>query len=470
MDSDLKAVLIVDDEANIRKIISVQLSRHGFETVTASDGLKALDILNKRTDISAVISDLKMPGMDGVNLLRNIKKINSRLPVVILTAFGSITGAVEAVKAGAFDYMEKPFDKENLLQMVTKAVTAYEESQKDASPVELNSATDENYGMIGESASLKKVVNLIRKVSSSNSTVLITGESGTGKELVASAIHASGERSNQTFMKVNCAAIPENFMESEFFGYEKGAFTGAQTAKPGRFELADGGTLLLDEVGEIPFAMQAKLLRVLQENEFERVGGIKTRKVDVRVLASTNRNLTDEIAAGNFREDLYYRLNVLPVNVPPLRDRSEDIPVLVNYFMEKFRTGPEAIEVSSDAMKKLKLYPWPGNIRELENVIERTLLLSDGHVIEKEDLPPEIAGLDSRAVLPGAVSEKMENFSDSGLKEVVRRETSRVEKELISRALESTQWNVTRAANILRISRKGLQLKMKELGLRENEK
>lgn len=463
-----ETVLIVDDEDNLRRVLSVQLGRSGFECLTAPDGSKALKILEKRPDIAVVITDMKMPGMDGVELLRNIKQINPRLPVIILTAFGTITSAVEAVKSGAFDYMEKPFDKQALIMMVKKAANYWHSAKKEANPVEDPTSQVVQFGMIGSSKQMTSIFRLISRISSSNSTVLITGESGTGKELIADAVHSKSNRNSRPFIKVNCAAIPENLHESEFFGHEKGAFTGASNAKPGRFELADGGTILLDEVAEIPFSMQAKLLRVLQEGTFERVGGIKTYAVDVRVIASTNRNLPEEIKAGRFREDLFYRLNVLPVNIPPLRERCEDIPLLINYFIRKFASGNKYVKISSQAMDKLVSYPWPGNIRELENVMERSILLLDGDTLTENDLPSEISGTESSQWLPGTPVEEFDDFSDSGLKEVVRRETNRLEKELITKALSSTGQNVTRAAELLRISRKGLQIKMKELGLRDD--
>lgn len=463
-----ETVLIVDDEDNLRRVLSVQLSRSGFETLTASDGIKALKILEKRPDVAVVITDLKMPGMDGVELLKNIRQLNSRLPVIILTAFGTITSAVEAVKSGAFDYMEKPFDKQALSVMVKKAVNHWRCAKLEANPVEDPALSNVQYGMIGASKQMTSIFRLISRISASNSTVLITGESGTGKELIADAVHSLSNRNNKPFIKVNCAAIPENLHESEFFGHEKGAFTGASNAKPGRFELANGGTILLDEVAEIPFSMQAKLLRVLQEGTYERVGGIKTYTSDVRVIASTNRNLIEEIKNGGFREDLFYRLNVLPVNLPPLRERREDIPLLINYFIRKFASGNKYVKVSPVAMEKLTLYAWPGNIRELENVMERSILLLDGDTLTENDLPSEISGIEGSPWLPGTPVEEFDDFSDSGLKEVVKRETNRLEKELITKALTSTGQNVTRAAELLRISRKGLQLKMKELGLRED--
>ena len=331
------------------------------------------------------------------------------------------------------------------------------------------------YEIVGQSSGMKKVFDLIGKVASTPSTVLITGESGTGKELVASALHKQSDRADEPFIKVNCAAIPKELMESEFFGYEQGAFTGAVGSKPGRFELADGGTLFLDEIGEIPPAMQVKLLRALQESEFERVGGVNTIKVDLRLIAATNRDLPNEIAEGNFREDLYYRLNVVPIELPALRDRRDDIPLLVSAFIDKYneRLGRSATGISPEAMAVLKGYGWPGNIRELENVVERTVLFAETDRIEVSDLPENLRGTQaggrSDNVADGAKQTAVNNMEvgQTSMKDIVRQATVEIERELIIKALNETRGNVTRAAHLLQISRKGLQNKMKEFGLRE---
>ncbi|MBU1239742.1 sigma-54 dependent transcriptional regulator, partial [Myxococcota bacterium] len=362
----------------------------------------------------------------------------------------------------AFDYIEKPFDKDQLLSTLARALASYD-AGGSASSLLADTPYAGRHGMIGRSDAMEHVFKLIDRIADTSSTILLSGESGTGKELVAKAIHATSGRSHKPFIRVNCAAIPENLLESEFFGHEEGAFTGALHAKPGRFELAQGGTILLDEVGELPFPMQAKLLRVLQENEYERVGGIVTLKSDARVIASTNKDLKAETQAGAFREDLFYRLNVVPIELPPLRERPSDIPLLIEYFMSNFNSGNQTdYSISPVAMDLLCTYSWPGNIRELENALERTFLLSEPGEILPSNLPPEIC--ESEAGIP---ERKME-LSDSGLKEVVRRETSRIEKDLIHQALDSTGGNVTKAAQILRISRKGLQNKIRELHIRED--
>jgi len=331
---------------------------------------------------------------------------------------------------------------------------------------------DARYGIIGRSAGILEIYAILDRVADTPTTVLITGESGTGKELVARALHENSSRKDKPFIKLNCAAIPRDLMESELFGYERGAFTGAVGSKPGRFELASGGTLFLDEVGNIPVEMQVKLLRALQEHEFERVGGIKTINVDVRLVAATNSDLKKEIAAGTFREDLYYRLNVVPIRLPALRARCEDISLLAGHFVEKFNTRlkKHIRGIEAEAAQLLEAYPWPGNIRELENVIERAVLFCDRELISAQDLPPELRDADAVPSLDvSGATVATEGASSDGLKEQVKAAMSRLERELIHKALEQTNGNVTHAARLLKISRKGLQLKMKELGLREKD-
>src|SRR5262245_55568193 len=326
-------IVLADDELNLRRVLGAILVRDGYEVLEARDGEEALGLIGP--GVAAVITDLRMPRMDGMALLRRVTAEHDDLPVIMITAHGSVDNAVEAVKLGAFDYIEKPFEREQIKQIVHKALATYELSRKSAaSPAKVEPGRG-RYQLVGQSAAISQVYQIIEKVAATPSTVLITGESGTGKELIARALHDNSARSG-AFIRTNCAAIPNTLMESELFGYEKGAFTGAVGSKPGRFELADKGTLFLDEIGEIPIEMQVKLLRVLQESEFERVGGIKTIKVDVRLITATNRDLQKECAAGNFREDLYYRLNVVPVHIPPLRERREDIALLVEHFVAKF--------------------------------------------------------------------------------------------------------------------------------------
>ncbi|HUS65391.1 MAG TPA: sigma-54 dependent transcriptional regulator [Kofleriaceae bacterium] len=478
-------ILVADDEPNLRRVLTAILRREGYDVLQAADGSEAIDLLSEPVDV--VITDLKMPRVDGMEVLRHASAQLPNVPVIMITAFGTVDNAVAAVKAGAFDYLEKPFEQEQIRQIVNKAVAQSTLSRKEARPQVSadDTAVKQRFGLIGDSPEMHAIFGVIEKVADTPSTVLITGESGTGKELVAKALHEHSSRISGPFIKINCAAIPKTLMESELFGYEKGAFTGATTAKPGRFELADGGTLFLDEIGEIPVEMQVKLLRAIQESEFERVGGIKTIKVDVRLITATNRDLERETRDGNFREDLYYRLNVVPLNIPPLRSRSDDVPLLVEHIITKFneRLKKNVRGISDEAMRLLRGHSWPGNIRELENVLERTILFTTGDRIDVVDLPAELRGEDlSRARTPtgeftaaaaAAAAAAMGTITEPGasgsLKEMVRAETSRVEKELIARALDETGGNVTQAAKLLKISRKSLQMKMKEFGLRDRE-
>jgi DNA-binding NtrC family response regulator len=488
-DTEAKRILIADDELNMRRVLEAILKRAGYEVVTAANGSEAL--LRMSRDINMVITDLKMPVLDGMGLLRKLSNDYPDVPVVMITAHGSVENAVEAVKLGAFDYLEKPFEQEQIHQIVAKAMRTHMLSRRDARPEDTTARG--RFRLVGESTAIRQVYAVVEKVADTPSTVLITGESGTGKELVARALHDNSSRHSGPFIKINCAAIPKTLMESELFGYEKGAFTGAVGSKPGRFELAHGGTLFLDEIGEIPVEMQVKLLRVLQESEFERVGGIKTIKVDVRLLTATNRDLAAEIANGGFRDDLFYRLNVVPIHLPALRERRQDIPLLVDHFLARFneRLKKQITAVEPEAIERLVAHNWPGNIRELENVIERTILFCEGPQIRLVDLPAEFAGLSpssshpelpvvattsavSSAPLPSPAPSPPSVVPAVGdevgsLKEAVRVETERVERELIQRALDETGGNVTQAARKLQISRKSLQTKMKELGLRDRE-
>ncbi len=471
-----KQVLIVDDEPNLRKILAAQLSRDGYEVMLAEDGEQGLAMLREH-HIDLVVTDLKMPKVDGMTLLREALRESPDLPIVMITAHGTVDTAVEALKLGAFDYLTKPFDKDEVRQVVSKALKTRQLAQEEATTEPLGVKKDEpgaRFGIIGQSPGLTDLYAVLERVADSPTTVLITGESGTGKELVARALHEHGARLDKPFIKVNCAAIPKELIESELFGYERGAFTGAVSSKPGRFELANGGTLFLDEVGEIPVEMQVKLLRALQESEFERVGGIKTIHVDVRLVAATNRDLKKLIAANAFREDLFYRLNVVSIRLPALRERDSDIPLLVEHFLAKFneRLKKQVTGVEPEALDILSAYTWPGNIRELENVMERSVLFCDAQKLRVEDLPGELrgssAGTAAAAPAEGAGGgSDMPLAAEGGLKEHVKVAMSRLERDLVSRALKQTSGNVTHAARLLKISRKGLQLKMKELGLRE---
>ena len=495
-EAETKRILIADDEINIRRVLEAILRRDGYDVVTAANGEEALAGMSR--GVHTVITDLKMPGLDGMGLLRRLSVDFPDVPVVMITAHGSVENAVEAVKLGAFDYVEKPFDQEQIRQIVAKALRTHILARRDARPEDPTARG--RFRLVGESTAIAQVYQVVEKVADTPSTVLITGESGTGKELVARALHDNSSRNTGPFIKINCAAIPKTLMESELFGYEKGAFTGAVGSKPGRFELAHGGSLFLDEIGEIPVEMQVKLLRVLQESEFERVGGIKTIKVDVRLITATNRDLAAEIASGGFRDDLFYRLNVVPIHLPPLRERREDIPLLVNHFIARFneRLKKQVAGIEPEAIERLVSHHWPGNIRELENVIERTILFSEGSLIRTSDLPGEFGGTPpqglaapaaqateeraptaatSSGALPAvqgpsaAASSSVPQVGEEvgSLKEAVRAETERVERELIQRALDETAGNVTQAARKLQISRKSLQTKMKEFGLRDKE-
>ncbi|MCD6499431.1 MAG: sigma-54-dependent Fis family transcriptional regulator [Deltaproteobacteria bacterium] len=466
-------VLVVDDERNIRRVLRAMLKRAGYEVTTAADGNEALNIVEEDGPFDVVITDLKMPGMDGMDLLRALSDRFSEIPVVMITAHGSVGSAVEAVKLGAFDYIEKPFERDQILQVANKAVRTAEASQTHARP---SAAASARFGIVGSSAAIDDLYAVIDRVADTPSTILISGESGTGKELVAKALHVESSRKDKPFIRVNCAAIPHDLIESELFGHEKGAFTGAVNSKPGRFELAHEGTLLLDEVGDIPFHMQAKLLRAIQESEFERVGGIRTIKVNVRIIAATNRDLHRDIEEGRFREDLFYRLNVVPIAMTPLRERSDDIALLVQHFVERFneRLNRSIAGFTPDAIELMKRYRWPGNIRELENVVERTMLFCDGVWVHANNLPDEIrlGAEDSQPPDHDLTSEEADAVAQTGgatdLKQAVRSEAQKVARRMITQALQQTGGNITQAAKVLGLSRKGLQVKMKELRLRQD--
>jgi two-component system, NtrC family, response regulator AtoC len=465
----IQRVLVADDEPNLRKVLQALLRQKGFEVECAADGQEALALLQK-SHFDAVVTDLRMPKLDGMGLLRHVLIHHREVPVIMITAHGTVDTAVEAIKLGAFDYITKPFEQEHIGNILRKAVQQRALAMKDAVHVKSSEELPGRLGIIGLAPSMRQLFSIIEKVASTPTTVLITGESGTGKELVARALFENSSRKDKPFIRLNCAAIPKELVESELFGYEKGAFTGAVSQKPGRFELADEGTLFLDEIGEIPQEMQVKLLRVLQEGEFERVGGVKTQKVDVRLIAATNRDLSKEISDGKFREDLYYRLNVVPIHIPPLRERREDIPPLIEHFRKKFniRLGRAITSISPEAQQKLSSYHWQGNIRELENVMERMVLFCEGDTIQESLLPEEVRS--SELAQPAKLSPTTSiPASGATLKEIVKESTARIERDLIAKALEETGGNVTRAAQKLKISRKGLQLKMKELGLRDEE-
>ncbi len=462
-------ILVIDDEKNIVLVIQAMLERAGFEPLVFTDSARALEAIESEP-LNAVITDLYMPGPGGLDILEYCQKRRPDLPVIIATAYGTVETAVSALKRGAFDFITKPFEQTELLNVVQKAVQTHEQRLKE--PIVITSVdvpapkATEISSIIGQSEPMQEVFRVISKVAIANSTVLIRGESGTGKELVAYEVHRNSPRCQKPFVKVNCAAIPATLIESELFGYERGAFTGAVTSKPGRFELAHEGTLFLDEVAEMPLEMQVKLLRVLQEKEFERVGGISTIAVDVRIVTATNRDLEAEVKAGRFREDLYYRLNVVPVQLPALRERKEDIDLLVKFFLQQSATQLNRIitGIEAECMLAFRNYSWPGNIRQLENVLERMVLMSESTVLGARDLPEEIATAPVVRDLLGRKGEA--EVEPSTFKELVRKQTQAVERDLIERALEETEGNVTHAAEKLKLSRKGLQLKIKELRIR----
>ncbi len=440
-------ILVVDDEAPMRESLKDWLTEDGYEVGLAASGEEAIALAKERS-WDVILLDLKMPGMDGLETLRRLKDedVNTDAEILMMTAYGTIETAVQAMKEGAFDYLLKPFDPDEV-EMEIKRIVSHRELVLEnlllRQKLEERAEFDE---IIGRSEPMQKVFDLIQRVAPTDSTVLITGESGTGKELVAKAIHANSPRCYMPFIAVSCGALPESILESELFGYEKGAFTGADRTKRGRFELAHGGTLFLDEIGDISLKTQVDLLRVLQEKEITRLGGQETIKVDVRILAATNRDLKRAIQENRFREDLYYRLNVITIHVPPLRHRKEDIPLLVEAFIRKYslEMNREPARVSPSAMKLLMEYDWPGNVRELENVIERAMVIGKGREITPEDLPfspRDAAGVEMPKSLRA------------------------VEKMHIERILEETQWNISQAARVLEIDRQTLYNKMKRYGI-----
>ncbi len=455
----MDTILVVDDEANYLTVMQALLEEAGYETLTSLSGPEALKAA-AQTDLDAVLTDMKMPKMSGIELLGELKHLYPDIPVIIMTAYGTVEKAVEAMKKGAFDYILKPFKNEEILVTIAKALEHRHLLLKNRL---LSNDLEKKYGfpnIVGESKAIQEILALVKRVAGSKATVLISGESGTGKELIARAIHRLSLRSGKTFISVNCAALTETLLESELFGHERGAFTHAVAMRKGRFELADGGTLFLDEVAEMSPALQVKLLRVLQEMEFERVGGARTIKVDVRVVAATNKDLKEEVEAGNFREDLYYRLNVVHLNIPPLRQRPEDIPLLALHFLKKYASENVRGEVRLDpeALKLLIRYDWPGNVRELENVMERAVILCGDNRITSNDLPGELAAgrgepkevdIDLFIPLTKPLPEALEE----------------IEEQMIRRALDASGQVQVRAAEMLGITKSLLQYKLKKYHL-----
>jgi two-component system response regulator PilR (NtrC family) len=443
-------ILVVDDEKSMREILEIFLKNEGYRVSVADNGETAIEAIKK--DIyDLIITDMKMPKLGGLELLRNVKQMTPETVVVICTAFGTTKSAVEAMKLGAYDYIQKPFQMDDI-RLVVKNALEKQKLQKDVSILKEQLEIPSVDNIIGESADMRDLFSVISKCASSNANVLIIGESGTGKELVAKAVHNMSQRKDNHFVAVNCAAIPEGLLESELFGYMKGAFTGASSNKQGLFELANDGTLFLDEIGEMPMSLQAKLLRVIEGGAYRRVGGVSDITVDVRIVAATNKNLPELIEKGLFREDLYFRLNVLSLRVPPLRERRDDIPLLVTHFLKKFAGDIKTF--SDDALRMLINYRWKGNVRELENIIERVLLLSDSDVIAPESLPEEIRSDSSKekvSVPSGGVD--MEKMMED------------MERSYLLRALEKTNGVKTEAAKLLNLTFRSFRHKLKKYGI-----
>ena len=454
------SILIVEDKDSLRRMLCKTLEAEGHEVEEAADGALALERLRSRR-YSLVLTDLKLPKADGLEVLRGALTADPEVPVVVMTAFGTMEVAVEAMKAGARDFLAKPVEPDHLVLLVDRIA---EQRRLRLQNLALRDALADRQGapeILGESPAIRKVAQEIGRVATTDATVLLLGESGTGKELFARALHHLSERRDGPFVALNCAAIPETLLENELFGHEKGAYTGAGDARPGKFELADGGTLFLDEIGDLSSGVQAKLLRALQERAFERVGGTITIRVDVRIVAATNKDLKAEVAASRFREDLWFRLSVFPVEIPPLSRRAGDVPLLARRFLERLgrRLGRRGLEFAEDAIAALEAHDWPGNVRELENTVERAAILADGPEIHANEL-----GL---GAAPGAAADRIRDLVDfdGSLSEVATRASTLVERLKIRDALEATGGNKTQAARLLEVSYKTLLNKMRDLGL-----
>jgi len=457
-------VLVIDDDEIVREVLVEHLENEGHVVVACSNGYRGLEIFkNEKFDL--VILDLIMPGINGLEVLKEIKRFSPPTVAILITAFGSIENAVDAMRAGAFDYITKPFNLADVSFAVKRGLGV---SKLEKENINLKRQLKNRYGfenIIGDSNAMQSIYSLVDKVAPTDSTVLILGESGTGKELIANIIHCNSERNSKPIVTVNCSAIPHELLETELFGHEKGAFTGAVSTKLGKFEIADGGTVFLDEIGDMTPSLQIKLLRVLQERAFERVGGTKTIKVDIRIIAATNKNLEDEVSTGRFREDLFYRLNVIPVQLPPLRERTEDLPLLCNYFIDRYckKRNRPMMKISRETMSALANYSWPGNVRELENLIERLVVLKEDETIVMTDLPEKIVGgfnnhIDFKSAITHAIN--------SGNIDFDKRVTD-FEKYLISHAIKSAKGVKSSAARLLNIKRTTLVEKMKRLEIQE---
>lgn len=457
---------MVDDEENMRFLIRETLAAQNYEIETAGGGAQAMELIRNK-DYGCVIMDVRMAGMDGLQTLAEIKKLRPDLPVIMMTAFGSRKIALQAIQEGAYDYFTKPFDINEMRVVVKRAMekkTLERENEKLRRQLAVAGGDPR---LVGRSQAMAEVLLFIDRVAGNDLTVLIQGPSGTGKELAATVIHEKSLRAHMPLIKMNCAAIPETLLESELFGHEKGAFTGAGARKIGKFEAAHGGTLFLDEIGDMSLVTQAKLLRVLEEHAFERVGGTETIRVDIRIIAATNQDLARAVAEKRFREDLFFRLNVLPVSMPPLYDRVEDIPLLVEHFLVEAREryGAGVRRMSSESMRLLMDYRWPGNVRELANVLQRAAVIAQGELITPDCLPAQIRG----AVPQQEQDGKPYAPFDGSLQEVIDNMVQTTEKKLIQEALDSTDWSRTKTARMLKICRKSLHNKMKKYGLLEQD-
>jgi len=446
------SILIVEDESKMRRLLELDLGEEGFTTYSAEDAETGLKVL-RENPIDLVLTDLKLPGMNGLEFLHLVKRQNAALPVVVMTAFGSVETAVEAMKAGASDYVLKPFSLAEMRIVIHKELDVRNLREENRTLREALGKRYSHPNIVARSPKMQEVLATVERVAPTNATVLLGGESGVGKDLIARAIHEKSRRASGPFLKINSTAIPENLLESELFGFEKGAFTGAVASKPGKFELADKGTLFLDEIGDVPSATQVKLLRVLQEREFERLGGTKTVKVDVRLIAATNKDLRQALEQGTFREDLYYRLNVVPIDIAPLRERREDIPDLVNLFVSRCDAeSGKAIEgITPRALQMLVNYHWPGNVRELQNIVERACALSKGSQLEEEDIHLDIR--------PGKLGNGEGGFLPAGMT------LEQWEDEMVQEALRRAHGNKSQAARLLGLSRNALRYRLSKIGI-----
>lgn len=460
---DMQKLLVIDDEATIRELLKDFLEEKGFSVETAAGGEAGLKILYEEKPALCLL-DLMMPGISGLDVLRELARENVEIPVIVITAFASVQTAVEAMKLGAYDYITKPFILEDVHIAIKRALDTTRLQEEN---VRLKKALKKTYGysrIIGKSPHIQKVIQFIDKIADTDSTVLVTGESGTGKELVAKTIHYNSSREKKPFVPLNCAAVPKDILESELFGHEKGAFTGAVNARIGRFEMANQGTLFLDEIGELAPALQVKLLRVLQEKEFERVGGVKTIKVDVRIIAATNRDLEKAVSEGIFREDLYYRLNVIPLHLPPLRKMKEDISLLVEHFLDQISRKKKRVspKISNGALQCLINYRWPGNVRELENLMERLIILHEEEVVTPDNLPERF--LDRKSMT--GVTAGRQSLSRDGVD--LNLMLDELENNMIQQALEISNGVKSKAASLLGLNRTTLIEKMKKKSINFN--